>query len=301
MKIRTLRLLTKEGARNVYKNKLMSFASIVTITATLFILGLVLLVIVNVTTNMESMKRDLEVNVYLNVGASVMESEEVAKYIEDNKTAGIITEYTKETKEEVFENVKKDLVDEVLWDGLSADNFPVGYHIKLNDPGYSDQFIAKLSLLSGIDRVGYDKQTLDKLSGILQIFNYVTIFFLVVLMVISILLISNTIRLTVYARKKEIEIMKYVGALDRFIRFPFIIEGMLIGCLGTLCSFLLTSQTYTMIKNGLNSIFNGVGLLSLKLIEFSPVALRILVVNIIFGVTMGVLGSFMSVRKHLNV
>ena len=301
MKIRTIRLLTKEGARNVYKNKFMSFASLVTITATLFILGLILLIIVNVTTNLEAMRRDLEVSVYLNVDASVMESTEVAKYMEDSKTAGIITEYGKETKEQVFENIKKDLVDESLWDGLSADYFSEGYHIKLSDPGYGDQFIAKLRLLSGVDSIGYDKQALDKLSGILQVFNYVTIFFLVVLMIISILLISNTIRLTVFARRKEIEIMKYVGAFDRFIRFPFIIEGILIGFLGTLLSFLLTSQTYTMIKNGLNGIFTGIGLPTLKLIEFSPVAMRILVVNIIFGVTMGVIGSFMSVRKHLNV
>lgn len=303
MKIRTVRLLAKEGAFNVYKNKIMSFASLATVVATLFILGLLLLIIVNVTTNLEREKQELEITAFLDVNASVMEKEEIALYVEKNKAAGIVSAYRFETKEQTYENMKRDFKNDDLLQGITPATLPECYSIKLHNPETSDQFISQLKLYSGIntDWVTYPKDSLDKLSGMLRVFNYVTVIVLVVLMIVSVLLISNTIRLTVFARRKEIEIMKYVGALDWFIRLPFIVEGMILGFLGAFLSFLCTSQTYAWIKNGLNTIFTGVGLPNLKLIEFGPVALRVMVIYVIFGVSLGMIGSFMSVRKHLNV
>lgn len=303
MKIRTLRLLAKEGAYNVYKNKLMSFASLATIMATLFILGLVLLIIINITSNIEIMKQNLEITAFLNVDASLLEKESVALFIEHNKEDGVVSQYRLETKEQAYENIKKDLKDESLLKGFSPENVPDCYYIKLKSPDYSSTFIAQLSQVSGIDKnwIGYPKDNLDKLTGILRVFNIVTLFILVVLMVLSILLISNTIRLTVFARKREIGIMKYVGALDWFIRLPFIVEGMVIGFAGALFSFLVTSQAYQWIKKYLDMLFTSISLPDLKLIDFQPVGLRIILIYVIFGTTIGVIGSMMSVRKHLNV
>lgn len=303
MKIRTLRLLAKEGTTNVYKNKLMPFASLVTILATLFILGLVLLIIVNVTTNLEAKKQDLQVKFYLRVDASLLEQEEVALFVEKNREAGVVADYQYESREQAYENAKKDLKHESLMEGLTPDNFAEGYFVTLTNPNDSDQFIAKLKLLSGVDTqwITYPKQELERISAIVGVFNYVAVFVLAVLMIISVLLISNTIRLTVFARRKEIEIMKYVGANDWFIHFPFIIEGMIIGLLGALLSFLLTSQAYVWIKNGLTALFSSIKITDLVLIEFNEFAVRILVVDIIFGITIGIIGSFMSVKKHLNV
>ncbi|MDI9514639.1 MAG: ABC transporter permease [Clostridiaceae bacterium] len=303
MKIRTLRLLAKEGTANVYKNKLMSFASLITIMTTLFVLGLVLLVIVNVISNLEAKKQDLQVKFYLRVDASRMEQEEVAMFIENGRASGVVSEYQYESREQAYENAKKDLKHESLMEGLTPDNFAEGYFVSLTDPNDSDQFIAKLKLLSGIDSqwITYPKDELDKITGVVRVFNYAAIFVLAVLMIISVLLISNTIRLTVFARRKEIEIMKYVGANDWFIRFPFIIEGMIIGLLGALLSHLLTSQTYGWIKDGLNNLFSSIKISDLQLIEFDQFAIRILVVYIIFGTTIGIIGSLMSVKKHLNV
>jgi len=303
MKIRTLRLLTKEGVANVYKNKLMSAASMITITTTLFILGLVLLIIVNVITNLEARKRELQVIFYLKVEATRLEEEEVAMFIENCKASGIIAEYQHESREQAYENARMNLKNESLMEGLTPENFAEGYFVKLSNPNESDQFIAKLKLLSGVNSqwISYPKQELERISGIVHVFNYAAIFVLVVLMIISILLISNTIRLTVYARRKEIEIMKYVGANDWFIRFPFIIEGMVIGLIGALIAYLLTSQAYGWIKDGLNNLFASIRIADLQLMDFGQFAIRILVVNIIFGMTIGVIGSFMSVKKHLNV
>lgn len=303
MKIRTLSLLAKEGTKNVYKNKLMSFASLATILATLFVLGLVLLIIVNVTTNLEAKKQDLQVKFYLRVDATRLEEEEVALFIEQSRASGVVAEYQYESREQAYENAKKDLKYEALMEGLTPENFAVGYFVTLTNPNDSDQFIAKLKLFSGVDSqwITYPKQELERISGMVRVFNYVALFVIAVLMVISILLISNTIRLTVFARRKEIEIMKYVGANDWFIRFPFIIEGMLIGLLGALLSHLLTSQAYGWIKDGLNTLFNSIKISGLQLVEFGELSIRILVVNVLFGVTIGIIGSFMSVKKHLNV
>jgi cell division transport system permease protein len=120
-------------------------------------------------------------------------------------------------------------------------------------------------------------------------------------MVVSVFLISNTIRLTVFARRREIEIMKYVGALDSFIRLPFIVEGFLIGLIGAAVSFVFTSQAYIWIQNVINVFLLNLQLTTLRVLEFGPVAFRIFIIYTIFGIVIGGIGSFMSVRKHLNV
>ncbi len=304
MKIRTIRLLAKEGSSNIYKNKLMSVASIMTVVAALFFLGILLLIAINITTNIEVMKRDLDVTVFLNVSATSFEREEVVTFIEQQQEAGIISQYRSESKEEAYENIKSELKNEDLLKGLTPDNMPESYYIKLTNPAFSDEFIAKLKAFSGVNTdygIGYDKAELEKLEGILKIFNYVIMALLVVLMIIAVFLISNTIRLTVFARRREIEIMKYVGALDSFIRWPFIVEGILIGFIGAALSFLLTSQAYTWLQNVLNAILLNFKMTTLQILEFGPVAFRIFVVYTIFGIIIGGIGSLMSVRKHLNV
>ncbi len=304
MKIRTIRLLAKEGSSNIYKNKLMSVASIMTVVAALFFLGILLLIAINITTNIEVMKRDLDVTVFLNVSATSFEREEVVTFIEQQQEAGIISQYRSESKEEAYENIKSELKNEDLLKGLTPDNMPESYYIKLTNPAFSDEFIDKLKAFSGINTdygIGYDKAELEKLEGILKIFNYVIMALLVVLMIIAVFLISNTIRLTVFARRREIEIMKYVGALDSFIRWPFIVEGILIGFIGAALSFLLTSQAYTWLQNVLNAILLNFKMTTLQILEFGPVAFRIFVVYTIFGIIIGGVGSLMSVRKHLNV
>jgi cell division transport system permease protein len=304
MKIRTIRLLAKEGTSNIYKNKLMSFASIMTVVAALFFLGILLLIAINITTNIESMKRDLEVTVFLNVSASAFEREEVVTYIEQQQTAGVVAQYRTESKEQAFENIRSELKNDDLLKGLTVENMPESFYIKLTNPAFSDNFIEKLKTFSGVNAdygIGYDKAELEKLEGFLKIFNFVIMALLVVLMIIAVFLISNTIRLTVFARRREIEIMKYVGALDSFIRWPFIVEGILIGFIGAALSFLLTSQAYTWLQNVLNSILISFRLTTLSILEFGPVALRIFMVYSIFGIIIGGIGSLLSVRKHLNV
>jgi len=304
MKIRTMKLLIKEGAQNVIKNKLMTFASVMTVVATLFFLGIVLLIAVNISSNIEAMKRDLEVTVFLNVNATNYQREEVVSFLESKKEAGIISEYRNESKEQMYQNIKESLNDHSLLEGFSVENAAESFYIKLVDPNSSDEIIAELSRFSGVNKnngIGYGKDELDKLEGILKIFNYIVMAVLAVLMIISVFLISNTIRLTVFARRHQIEIMKYVGALDSFIRWPFIVEGLLIGFLGSVLSFFITSQAYNWLQGFINAILINLKMATLRIMEFGPVAFRIFMIYSIFGMVIGGIGSLLSVRKHLNV
>jgi cell division transport system permease protein len=303
MKIRTIKLLAKEGANNVVKNKLMSFASMMTVVVALFILGIVLLMAINITSNIEAMKRDLELTVFLNVNATPYQREEVVNFVEAKKDAGLISEYRIETKEQMYENIKNSLEDESLLEGFTVENAAESFYIKLVDPNSSDAIISQISEFGGVNKnaIGYGKEELDKLEGILKIFNSVTIIVLAVLMIISIFLISNTIKLTVYARRHQIEIMKYIGAVDSFIRGPFIVEGFILGLLGAAVAFLLTSQAYTLLQKGLNVLLTNLNLSTLRIMPFSPVAVRMFIIYAIFGIVIGGVGSVVSVRKHLNV
>lgn len=304
MKIRTMKLLVKEGASNVVKNKLMSIASIMTVVITLFFLGIILLIAINITSNIEAMKRDLRITVFLNIDVSPFQREEVVNFIEGKKEAGIISEYTIISKEQMYEDMKQILNNEALMKGFTVDNMAESFEIKLTDPEYSDDIIEQLSRFQGVNKdngIGYGKEELEKLEAVLKVFNYVVMVVLAVLMVVSVFLISNTIRLTVFARRRQIEIMKYVGALDGFIRWPFIVEGLLIGFIGAVLSFLLTSQAYSWLQSVINAILTNLNMATLRVLEFSPVAFRIFIIYAIFGVIIGGIGSFLSVRKHLNV
>jgi cell division transport system permease protein len=299
-----MKLLVKEGTKNVVKNKLMSFASILTVVAALFFLGIILLIAINITSNIEAMKRDLELTIFLNVNATSYQREEVVGFIEQKKAAGIVSEYRNETKEQMYDNIKKSLNDDSLLEGFGVENAAESFYLKLVDPNSSDELIKQLSTFEGVNKnngIGYGKDELDKLEGILKIFNYIVMAILVILMVISVLLISNTIRLTVFERRHQIEIMKYVGALDSFIRWPFIVEGLLIGFIGAVLSFILTSQAYKWLQDVINAILLNLKLSTLRILEFGPVAFRIFIIYSIFGIVIGGIGSFFSVRKHLNV
>ncbi len=304
MKIRTVKLLVKEGTNNVIKNKLMSFASTMTVVAALFFLGIILLIAINISSNIEAMKRDLEITVFLNVNATNYQREEVISFIEGKKNAGIISEYRNETKEQMYQSIKESLNDDTLLENFTVENVAESFYIKLVDPNNSNEIITQISQFEGVYKnngIGYGKEELDKLEGILKIFNYIVMAVLVILMIISIFLISNTIRLTVFARRRQIEIMKYVGALDSFIRWPFIVEGLLIGFIGAILSFLFTSQAYKWLQGIINAILANLKLYTLRILEFGPVALRIFITYSIFGLVIGGIGSSFSVRKHVNV
>jgi cell division transport system permease protein len=303
MKLRTIRLLTKEGIANVYKNKLMSLASLGMVVISLLVLGLVLLFAVNIRDNFQNMIKELEVIFFLDPDIAPFDKEAINLFIETKVASGDVSSYTFETKEQAFLNIQKDIVDQSLLKGFTKESMPESFYVKLADPENSDAFIAELKMYRGILQgdISYPEETRDQMISIQNVVNAVTFVVLLIMMIISIFIISNTIRLTVFARRKEIEIMKYVGSLDGFIRLPFIVEGIIIGLVGAITAFLITYISYGWVQNGINNLLLELHLVGYKAVEFEPLAISVLSIYTIIGMTIGAIGSIISVRKHLNV
>jgi cell division transport system permease protein len=147
----------------------------------------------------------------------------------------------------------------------------------------------------------FPRELLEKLGVFFRWMNVGSMFVLTLLLIISVSIISNTIKLTVYARRREIGIMKYIGANDWFIRWPFIIEGMVIGLVGAVISFILTSYGYNAIESYVNRELISGSLEVLRVKSLDNISARLLLLYVIIGTVMGAIGSIISVRKHLNV
>lgn len=302
MKARTVRLLAGEGLANVYKNKWMSLASIVMVNISLMILGLVLLLAVNLGSNLDTARRELEIIVFMEVEATPFELTDMEQWLQTQQDADIVSVWRHETKEEAFALYSEDMKN-VNQEIMTAEYMPDSYYAKLTDPESSTAFLEELAKLDGIspDGIAYPREILDKLDGVVGIANMITIAVLVLMIIVSVFIISNTIRLTVYARRREIGIMKYVGAKDWFIRLPFIVEGLAIGLLGGLLSYILTAQMYGFIQRMVNAALVSNNLSIFQLVGFAMVSARFFAVFVLFGMSIGAAGSLISVRKHLNV
>ena len=189
-----------------------------------------------------------------------------------------------------------------LLEDLSPDFLQEKITIYLKNPQDSAAFTSELGKMQGISEITFPKDALEKMSLVLRWVNVGTMVVLVLLLVISVSIIANTIKLTVYARRKEIGIMKYVGANDWFIRWPFIIEGMIIGLLGAIVSFVATSYLYIEVEKYVNAeaVKQGISNI-LRMVSLETISGSIIFVYIIIGMVMGAAGSVISVRKHLNV
>ena len=305
MKIRTMRLLSREGVSNVVKNKLMSLASIGTVVIALLLLGLVLLVAINVKSNMDQMRKELEVLVFLNIDINDLDRAAIKTYIQERETAGEVASWKYESKEEAYRNLQASFSDPALLKGMTSEQMAESFSIRLSNPEGGAHFIEPLSQMPGIqpepDGINYPQQTLEQITGFADILNTVTLALMGIMLVISVFIISNTIRLTVFARRKEIEIMRHVGALDSFIRMPFFVEGIVIGILSAAAAFLLTWKGYGWTHDTLNLMLADLGFGMFNLVPFEPVGMRIVVLYFIIGMAIGGIGSLISVRKHLNV
>lgn len=299
MKIRTIRYMLMEGLSNTYKNLLMSLASVSMVVASLLIFGIFLMITINLTYNLSQFEKKMEIVVFLDRDIAPMQADAIELMLKNDDR---VLDYVRVSKEQAFAGMAEMLGDSSLMEGLTPDFLNEKITIHLKNPDDSAVFSAELAIKEGIEDIEYPKELLDKMSVVLRWVNVGSMVVLVFLLIISVSIIANTIKLTVYARRKEIGIMKYVGANDWFIRWPFIIEGMIIGLLGAILSFIVTSYCYNAVVKYVNgeSIAYGVSDV-LKMVSLESISGSILFVYIIIGMVMGAVGSVISVRKHLNV
>ncbi len=298
MKIRLLKNMIKQSGQSIIRNKNMSLASVGSVSATLIIVGLVLMLILNMTNITKTTKDDfdqVEAYVDLEIEDEVLEglSGEI------RKIDGIESiEYT--SKKQALENMKDRLneSDDIL-DGLETNPFQNVFTVHLDDVEQIDEVSKLVEEIDGIEDVRYHKDVVDKLISIADFTRIGGIILIGILLIVSIFIISNTIKTTVIARQTEIGIMKYVGATNGFIRGPFIIEGVILGVVGSIISIVIVMFGYKYMIGFLNTSLNG--MLSTYLIPAKFILKDIIIIFVTLGAGVGAVGSIISLRRFLKV
>jgi cell division transport system permease protein len=299
MKIRTAKYIFKDGVINTYRNKLMSLASISIIAASLFIFGIFYLFVINLNNNVSFLKQQPEMQIFCKVELSDNEVKSVEDVIKSNDKVGT---YKLITRGETFKNYKELLKDDKqLLDDFDESIAPVSFNLKLKNVNDSEYVSKQFEGLSGVDKVTYPQKTIELITKVTNWAQIISASLIIILLLISMFIISNTIKLTVFARRKEIGIMKYIGATDWFIRWPFIIEGIIIGCIGAVISFGISCYIYDIIAVKFNKDLLDSSVNLIKLINITEVWRKIALFYFLIGAFVGSVGSFVSIRKYLHV
>ncbi|QRG67274.1 permease-like cell division protein FtsX [Brevibacillus choshinensis] len=298
MKIRTLGRHVREGVKNLGRNGWMSFASISAVTITLFILGVFLILAMNVNYFAQSVEKQVEIRVFLDVLAT---KENVAQVEQNIKTIQKVDTVTFIPKDEGLKQFKESLGEKAyLFEGLEKDNpLPDTFVVKTKDPKDTSVVAAQIKKLEYVKSLNYGEGTVEKLFAWTGAIRNVGIAFIIGLGFTAMFLIANTIKLTIVARRREIEIMKLVGATNWFIRWPFFVEGLLMGILGALIPTAMLTVGYYYLLDGIQSSFEASQLF--KLLPLFPLVYQVALALLAIGAFIGIWGSLVSVRRFLRV
>ena len=299
MKISTLFYTLRQGVRNIFRNKLFSMASIATIAACLFLFGIMYSVVMNFQHIVKNAQEGVSVTVFFNEGTSKERIDAIGEQIKARVEVSDI-KYT--TADEAWA-----WFQEKYFEGKHTEGFPTNplegyenYEVFLNDVSMQDALVTWLQSLPDVRLVKYSSLTANALTGVNLIVAYASVGIIVILLGVSIFLISNTVTIGISVRQEEISIMKYIGATDFFTRAPFVIEGMLIGAIGSGIPLLLIYFIYNDVVTSAMSKFQALSSI-LNFLTVQEVFHVLVPVSLGIGIGIGFLGSFTTVRKHLRV
>ena len=295
-----LSYLVGEGFRNVLKNKKSTGASLMIMCATMLIFGLFFLIGENVNYMVREIESEQGMQVFMIKDAT---EEQIQKLGEEIKSIDYVAKATYVSKEEALNSLKERFKEnERLLTAYEGEKNPLkhSYVVTLTDLEQSENVRNQINELENVNNIEMRDKTIQALINIANGIRWVSGGILVLLIIISIFIIANTIKLTVHARRKEISIMKYVGATNSFIRWPFIVEGMIIGIAAALISILILGLAYNFVTDKiLESARNS--MISIQLLSFSEIFTLVIVVYLALGIGIGVIGSMISMRKYLEV
>ncbi|WP_246637609.1 permease-like cell division protein FtsX [Crassaminicella profunda] len=298
MKTRTISYMVKQGFKGFWRNRIMGTVSVVSITCVLMILGIVFMIVLNINSLAETAKGQFDsIQVYLKDDLTQSQIENMGGLIKG--IDGI--EYVDFlSKEEALQNMKKKWGENgYLLEGLEKNPLPNSYIIKLKDISYADYVVSRVEGLQGLDEVKYYKDIVEKLLKITNFIRLAGIIVIGILILISMFVVGNTIKLTVIARSREINIMKYVGATNWFIRWPFLIEGVLLGLMGSLIALFIVGFSYKRIFDFITQKLYV--MISAYMIPAPVFIENTAIIFIVLGMGIGALGSIFSMRKFLEV
>jgi len=298
MKIKTLGYMIKQGMIGLWRNRGMSVASISSVTSALLILGIIITLVLNMN-NIALLGQSQfdNIQVYLEDELTENEIEEVGTEIE--KVSGV-SHIEFESREDALQTMKENWGDQgYLLDTLENNPLPNSYIVYFEDIQMSLGAVEIIEEISGVDEVKYYQEIIDNLVSIADFIQLIGFFLILILGFIAIFIISNTIKLTLNARRQEINIMKYVGATNWFIRWPFILEGVFLGLIGSLIALVVVYFGYDYAYNFIYSRFYT--LFAEYILSVDVMIDEIRWIFVTLGIGVGVLGSLMSIRKHLRV
>ena len=298
MKYNIFGYLIGEGFSNVFKNKKSTGASLMIMCATMIIFGIFLILGENINHFVDQVKSEQGFQVFLKTDATDEEAQKVGEEI--RAVDGVSTAEFKD-KTYALNTMKEKLGDKSeLIEGYGPDYFPTSYVVTLTDLNLSKDVQNKILEIANVDKITSSDKTVSTLLSLAKGIKVVTGVILMLLIVISIFIISNTIKLTVHARRKEISIKKYVGATNNFIRWPFIVEGMIIGILASVISIVIVGGAYSLLaEQAVNA--NFMQTINMSLVGFKDMISSIIFVYMLLGIGIGALGSVISMRKYLKV
>ena len=285
----------KSALSSFVRNGIMTVASFITVSCCLFLFGVFLLFTLNMNSISEQIESQCEIIARIDFDVSAQQQQDIYNTIlnlENVKTAEL------ETQEQALTNFKKELGDDaVVLEGLEGKRFlRSSVKISLKDIRKSEEAVKYIQKINGVAEVENRQDIVSKVVKFTAAVKKGSVLAMLILLIIAIFIIQNTIKLSVHARGKEIQIMKFVGATDHFIRMPFVIEGVMIGTLGFIASFVIITFGYNAVISSVSSI--------IRLFDFVPLQACITPLGIsmaLFGVLMGALGSGLSIKRHLKV
>lgn len=296
MKISTTKNFISDAGKSLKRNKTISIASMATVAATLFILGVFLLVVLNVNSAMVDLQSKVQVQIFLKEDITIDMQKEIENKI--NKVQGV-TEVSFENKNQALQKVKESFGEENkgLVEGMEKGNpFPASFIVKADKPERISDVSAAVKGMDGIEQIKDQRDVVDKIMSITRIIKYVGAILFIILIGVSIFLIGNTIKLTVYSRRREIGIMKFIGATDWFIRWPFVYEGLIIGLVGAIVSTILLYFSYNFAYARV-----PIQVMMIKLVAPSYIFYFMSWEFMVIGMIIGGIGSILAIRKFLVV
>lgn len=299
MKYNILTYLIGEGFANVFKNKKQAATSFGTMCVIMIFFGICFIVVGNFNHFIKQVESQQGIQAYIVNDATDEETKEIGQKIQELDGVNTI-EFI--SKEQALGQMKEKLGEKsYLLDGYEQNNvFPASYIITVTDLTKIDNVINGVKQMEQIKKVTSSNETISTLVKIAKGVKLGSYVIITVLVAVSVFIISNIIKLTVYARRKEISIMKYVGATNGFIRWPFAVEGIIIGLISGAISLGIIATLYLLIAQNVNFI-SFLSKIGLSLLEFSEMFNLILIVYLVLGVGIGILGSTLSMRKYLKV
>ncbi|WP_304507162.1 permease-like cell division protein FtsX [Anaerotignum sp.] len=299
MRPSTIKYFLREGLSGLKKNLLMTMASIVAVMACISIMSFSYCVASNLQHILQQMEDSIGISVFIGGNPTSQEIEDMKSRISEIDHV-LDVQYI--SPGDALEELKADWgADEDIFVGLDDSNNPLShsFQITLDKIESQNSVLDALKGIDGIDNIRHGQTETELIMKASRVFNIAGVLVMLILGIISVMIIMNTIRISVVNRRVEINIMKYVGATDWFIRWPFIIEGVIIGVVGAIIPLLIGIPIYAKVISALYSYFPVIKIIQFRLV--GDIFIVLFPMALLFGILLGIIGSVTSIRKHLRV